>query len=378
MAGLDCSKSYAMFALSCSKDSEDFFTTAPDSRSGRLYPDLFYYLLNNILDDLLFSKYAGTIAILPDNYYAVLVSCANEAELEEVRTVHRRLPEIYADVFSAALVSTDIVFCRDAEQFSESVKQLIRKTSFLQFWGADPQLSETAEDRMSFTNYCRLVRKITNRLGAQEYEGIPEMLEEVLQQATSFASEDVQTSKKRIYAMTSILSAAVDERLGHEREFLDSLRLEERLFSAETIADFRTELKSIISTLIAHQNAAPETDSTGRLMEAVRSYLLANYTQSGINVTSVAEQFGVSVSYLSRSFKERYDVNLLEYLQRLRVNAAKKFLLGNSLKVVAQQVGFWDAQSLIRAFRKCEGLSPAEYRKILERQAAAQQETPEE
>ena len=95
--------------------------------------------------------------------------------------------------------------------------------------------------------------------------------------------------------------------------------------------------------------------------------LAASYTETVLNVSIVAEQFGISVSYLSRSFKEVHGVNLLEYIQRLRVDAAKKLLRDHSIKDVAQMVGFWDSQALVRTFKKYEGIGPGEYKKALKR-----------
>ena len=368
MAGIAPGEGYALFAVTCVEDAQGFFGPAQGGASASPPSDLFYYLLNNILNDLLFQEHPGTIAVLPGGWYAVLTACADEGQAQAVTAVSQRLPGVYAEVFSATLLVTDVSWGAGARQFFEDANQLFRKTSFLQFWGSPPSGEEATFEQLSFTNYCRLVRKLTNRLGAQDYADLPEMLDEILLQAASTDAEDVQITKKRIYAMTSILAIAIDEQLSEEREFVDSLHLEERLYGAESIAAFRRELREILSTLIAHREAATAQDPTGRLMEAVRRYLLAHYRETGLNVPSVAQQFHISVSYLSRSFKETQGVNLLEYIQRLRVDAAKKLLVGSSIKAVAQQVGFWDTQGLIRAFKKCEGIGPGEYKKMLENQ----------
>lgn len=72
----------------------------------------------------------------------------------------------------------------------------------------------------------------------------------------------------------------------------------------------------------------------------------------------------MSSSYLSRAFKESTGTNILDYIQRLRVDAAKKLLQTESVRSAAQQVGFWDTQGLVRAFKKHEGVTPSEYKHI--------------
>ena len=75
----------------------------------------------------------------------------------------------------------------------------------------------------------------------------------------------------------------------------------------------------------------------------------------------------MSSSYLSRAFKEYTGSNILEYIQRLRVNTAKELLRTESVKTTAQRVGFWDTQGLVRAFKKHEGMTPSEFKHIREK-----------
>jgi YesN/AraC family two-component response regulator len=58
----------------------------------------------------------------------------------------------------------------------------------------------------------------------------------------------------------------------------------------------------------------------------------------------------------------------LEYLQLLRIEKAKKLLMDNSksLKEIMEKVGFVNEVSLIRVFKKYEGITPGLYRKKLQ------------
>ncbi len=75
----------------------------------------------------------------------------------------------------------------------------------------------------------------------------------------------------------------------------------------------------------------------------------------------------MSVSYLSRMFKKKYDMSVLEYIQRNRIDAAKVLIResGNTLESVAGMVGYSNSLALIRAFKNREGCTPTEYRKGL-------------
>lgn len=101
-------------------------------------------------------------------------------------------------------------------------------------------------------------------------------------------------------------------------------------------------------------------------MEEIRQYILAHYTENDLTAASVAATFQMSGSYLSRAFKDSTGTNILDYIQRLRVDAAKELLRTESVKNTAQKVGFWDTQGLVRAFKKHEGMTPSEFKRVHE------------
>ena len=123
---------------------------------------------------------------------------------------------------------------------------------------------------------------------------------------------------------------------------------------------------AMLEVLAEYKKDQNATTGTGRL-EEVRQYILAHYTENDLTAASIAASFSMSSSYLSRAFKEYTGSNILEYIQRLRVNTAKELLRTESVKTTAQQVGFWDTQGLVRAFKKHEGMTPSEFKHIREK-----------
>jgi AraC-like DNA-binding protein len=72
---------------------------------------------------------------------------------------------------------------------------------------------------------------------------------------------------------------------------------------------------------------------------------------------------GVSVSYLSRTFRRVTGETFEHYVMRKRVELAQRFLLepSNNIAAVADRCGFSDASYFARVFRKITGCSPREY-----------------
>jgi len=101
------------------------------------------------------------------------------------------------------------------------------------------------------------------------------------------------------------------------------------------------------------------------LKDAILAYMHRHY-QEDISLESVAEKFNLSSGYLSIFFKEKTQTNFLYYLNELRINKAKELLLQTNIKVqdVGEQVGFQNANSFIRLFKKFTGIPPGEFRRM--------------
>lgn len=86
-----------------------------------------------------------------------------------------------------------------------------------------------------------------------------------------------------------------------------------------------------------------------------------------ISLEELAKRFGVSESYLSRSFKDVVGVGIREYINILRIRKAQEMLEDSKLAVseIAEAVGFDTASYFGRVFQKHLAISPSQYRKDL-------------
>ncbi|WP_327204869.1 AraC family transcriptional regulator [Paenibacillus sp. DMB20] len=94
-------------------------------------------------------------------------------------------------------------------------------------------------------------------------------------------------------------------------------------------------------------------------------YIKEHYADEELSLPRVAAELGMSVAYLSRSFKEEMNINFVKYLVQTRLEKAAELLEQDTSPAVeiAYQVGFTDYSHFSRTFKKHFGLTPAEYRK---------------
>ena len=71
--------------------------------------------------------------------------------------------------------------------------------------------------------------------------------------------------------------------------------------------------------------------------------------------------------YISKVFKDDTGEGLLDCINRIRIQEAKKIMQNKELVLedIAGQVGFTNVNSFIRVFKKYEEMTPGKYREML-------------
>jgi transcriptional regulator GlxA family with amidase domain len=100
----------------------------------------------------------------------------------------------------------------------------------------------------------------------------------------------------------------------------------------------------------------------GQVTAHMQAHLASRLDQSVL-----ARVAGLSPSRLQAVFREVTGYPPLDYLRRLRVEAARRLLAdhGLSVKEIAARTGFRDTSHFSKVFRRIDGLAPAHYRAAL-------------
>jgi AraC-like DNA-binding protein len=83
----------------------------------------------------------------------------------------------------------------------------------------------------------------------------------------------------------------------------------------------------------------------------------------GLSLQYVADQFDVSMSLISKTFKDACGVGFNHYVNRRRIETAKKLLAsGSEVNTAARMAGYGNDTTFRRLFKNFTGLTPSEYR----------------
>ena len=132
-----------------------------------------------------------------------------------------------------------------------------------------------------------------------------------------------------------------------------------RLLSMDNLRDMSDYMFIIYDALLAGGAERPHSLLVRRVCEYIDTHLAQAPT-----VDAIAEEFFVSASSLRMEFRSEMGVSVKSYIDRRRVEEAKRLLTASAIKIqdIALQLGFNYAQSFIAFFKADTGLTPGEYR----------------
>jgi len=108
---------------------------------------------------------------------------------------------------------------------------------------------------------------------------------------------------------------------------------------------------------ISHEN------TNNRLLE-IKDYINNNYYQE-ISLKDLASRLFLSISYLSKYFKNQFGMTFLQYINEVRLEHALSDIryTGKPISRIASQVGFSNLRTFNKVFQEKYNLTPAAYRR---------------
>lgn len=129
----------------------------------------------------------------------------------------------------------------------------------------------------------------------------------------------------------------------------------------EAIESFLLEFYDGIIKYISHNDSPIEVGHCERIV----AYLNEHYREE-ILFDKMAEELGISYSYMRKIIKESTGMSLIDCLNTRRIEEAKKILPNSSegMETIALELGYNNVQSFNRYFKKFEGIAPGKFREL--------------
>ena len=119
---------------------------------------------------------------------------------------------------------------------------------------------------------------------------------------------------------------------------------------------------------IRDQNSGNKNRS---ILKTAVDFIESHYMEEEISLNTVANVANVSANHFSALFSQTMGQTFIEYLTSLRMNKAKELLrcTGMRSSEIAGEIGYKDAHYFSYLFKKTQGMTPSDYRKVREDKA---------
>lgn len=197
--------------------------------------------------------------------------------------------------------------------------------------------------------------KLVNCIKSGEFDKAKQLLDDLIRSNFRDVTPTAEMTRYFMFDLASTVVKTVKE--------LAADQPVEKLFACETVGELQEEITHILAAVCGHIRSTTGNRSY-ELSQSVMAFVNSHYGEITLNVAMIADNRGMTPSYLSKLFKEQTGESLSDYINRIRLAKAKLLLRTEGLTIsdIAVQVGYLNSNALIRSFKKYEGVTPGKYK----------------
>lgn len=166
--------------------------------------------------------------------------------------------------------------------------------------------------------------------------------------------------------MYTILTVTNEEK-DIEALIAEKFPFELEIFTGKTVSSLMEAAESFESAQRQKADAQKDVQDESQAEELelkIRMYIMENFLNPELSLSSLAKSLNMSEPYVSGYFKRRTGKNISSYVEQLRVDKAYSLLTetGLPIKDIVEMCGYQNDQTFRRAFKKLKGCTPGQVR----------------
>ncbi|MEC0332324.1 helix-turn-helix domain-containing protein [Paenibacillus macerans] len=223
------------------------------------------------------------------------------------------------------------------------------------FWRQD------AEQGINYIYPANNERRILNYLDTGDLDSIMNelaLIRNEIQSAQYISYDNIMFIYNQLIGVT--IKHLRENQISTARIFAGRGNIYSAIASIDTLDELEEYLREFFGDIIQYLARNPGETGYG---ERIIRYLEAHFCEE-IVFEEMAKDIGISYSYMRKIVYELTGKSLIDYINLLRIEKAKRLLLETKLnmKQIAAEVGYYNVQSFNRFFRKYEGMPPSSYK----------------
>lgn len=329
---------------------------------------LYNYALCNVAEELIQAEGKGVAIELENGCCAILMSFQDSGVEAELRAsvVADLIKNYVAENFKRTVTIGVGGLAEAAGEISQSFKQACDVLAYRLILGSNMVITRDDVQSDESAQYYRLVAMTDGMMDSLKLLDGEKLKAQTDRWFEAFTQYGVPPEMIRQLNLQCLMKAAVVAgEAGIEPE---QFRMPQEMRDALNQYDSLDEMKGFFLTMLREYMDLIRTKRGKReksdLIVKVLDYINKDFGRADLSLNLLADELRVSVSHLSRLFKEQTESNFIDYLMNLRINQAKRLLMetDEKIKVIAESVGYSNVNTFIRIFKKLTALTPSEYR----------------
>lgn len=163
--------------------------------------------------------------------------------------------------------------------------------------------------------------------------------------------------------LSSITKISKSLLLPYSNENSTAQTITEQILSFSSFEEMHQWILSLCQNIVQQDTAREQNQISYKVKQLIEE----NYGDPSLSVDKIAKQCYLNYSYLCCRFKREENLTINEYLQQFRIQKAKELMSSQNqnITLIAERVGFDDANYFSKCFKKQLGITPSQYMKLL-------------
>lgn len=333
--------------------------------------DLTYFTILNIINELLLENECGIGFRYLGNKGEIVIIFWNQFErIEEL------LAQIYKTIKNVIYISCPIAVGKAVDKSTKLVdsyqhaKQVLINRNLLEKTG-NRVYRKAVLPAVTLRSLMAYTVNIELAVQAGEIGAFEELLEQI---ARDYTEKDYLSLKQLLHFENEylVISNQWYKKYDIPIKVSDDLeRRTDRFFDKNDtfhLDEYKQRIKREISFFLKKVKQKTSRKNSNVIVE-IEKYLQANFDRE-VKLQEISDHFYISREYISRKFKQEFNVNISDYIVNIRIERAKSLLKNSQLKIyeIANMVGYQDDKYFRKVFKKVVGVTPNEYRELIMKQ----------
>lgn len=324
-------------------------------------------LIMQLCEEVVSDSYCCESILYDTNKVVLIVNFDNDKKIEVIKNLeksYKKVQEELSKVFDNT-VTISIGGCHAKElgvytSFNEALEGM--KQKYISGYGKVLIYKENDIKENEYYYPINIEKHIMNNLTLGQKKETLEAVKELTDNLRSRSNISLDNILQIFIQLTgTTVKYLMDNNINISDIFGYECNIYQSIASKEILEDAEEWLISFYSEILDYvkQSDKEVKDHADRIFEFIKNNLKNN-----IDVTAIADNAGISYSYVRKIVKERSGKTVLDYINSIRIEEAKRLLKESNMSMIdiALQVGYNNYQSFNRFFQKYEGITPGEFR----------------